>query len=223
MKPASSELLARIARAGLEPTRAASWCEDGAFERLLAFFEARRAWAGTHNVSGPRALEDPWGADFIDGVAIAMLGAGGEALVDVGAGSGVPGLVVACLQPQRTVILVEPIAKRTAFLRSVASRLGLDRVRVERARWPIALKDPVEVVSRAVVDPEHWPTLAASGGQAVVSILRMLAARRPPFGLDGFELDTRIDYDAGEDRRRRVERWRRSPPSPGATEREPSV
>lgn len=207
--------LAPIARAGLPADEVERWRAHGAAARLAAFFDARRAWGGVHNLSGPRALDDPWGADLIDGAAVARLVPASRALVDVGAGSGVPGLVVACLQPERRVILVEPIAKRTAFLRSVVARLGLKRVQVERGRWPLSgfgarfgfADGEADVVSRAVVDPESWPALAARGGGVVGGIVRMLAARRPPMTAPGFESAAALDYDLGPGGRRRVERW----------------
>lgn len=206
-------LRGRLREAGLEPPAFERWAADGGFDRLAAFFEARAAWAGTHNLSGPRALDDPWGADLADGVATAALAPPDRPLVDVGAGSGVPGLIVACLEPARAVWLVEPIAKRTAFLRSVATRLGLGGVRVVRARWPVPLGevgDAVEVVSRAVVDPGDWPALAARGGAPVKGIIRLLAARRPAFGVSGFACVDRLDYELPAHGARSAERWVRS-------------
>lgn len=213
MKPADA--LAPARAAGLPVELIDRWHSEGAAERLAAFFEARRAWGGVHNLSGPRALHDPWGVDLVDGAAVAAICPPGRALVDVGAGSGVPGLVVACLEPDRPVFLVEPIAKRTAFLRSAAAQLGLKAVRVERGRWPLpgfaqrsGLGDgAADVVSRAVVDPQDWPGLAAAGGPIVGGLIRMLAARRPPVTVPDFEAGRALDYDLGADGARRVERW----------------
>ncbi|MCA9541191.1 MAG: class I SAM-dependent methyltransferase, partial [Myxococcales bacterium] len=86
-----AEWHALLAAAGLalrpeEPVRA----------RIEAFLEARAHWSRTHNLSGPRALDDPWATDVLDGMAVADCAASGLALIDVGAGSGVPGLLVAC-------------------------------------------------------------------------------------------------------------------------------
>lgn len=209
VKGSPGDPLSGVRCSGLPHEAVAPWLAEGGLERLEAFFERRRIWAGTHNLSGPRALDDPWGPDLVDGVAVALASPPDRALVDVGAGSGVPGLVVACLQPTRPVVLVEPIAKRTAFLRSVAARLGLSAVRVQRGRWPIdlGLGEPVDVVSRAVVDPGDWPALATSGGVQVCAVLRMLAARRPPWGVPGFALSGALDYDLGTHGPRRIERW----------------
>lgn len=213
MKP--EDALAPARAAGLPAELLDRWQAQGAGARLVTFFEARRAWAGVHNLSGPRALNDPWGVDLVDGAAVAAICPAGRALVDVGAGSGVPGLVVACLEPERPIVLVEPIAKRTAFLRSAAAQLGLKQVRVERGRWPLAGfaernglgEAAIDVVSRAVVDPQDWPGLAARGGPIVGGVIRMLAARRPPVTLPAFEAERALDYDLGDDGARRVERW----------------
>ena len=204
-------LVERAGSAGLPVEPVIAWQSAGADTRLTDFFDLRARWASTHNLSGPRALGDPWGADLIDGLAAALVSPADRLLVDVGAGSGIPGLVVACVQPERPIVLVEPLAKRTAFLRSVTSRLGLSRVRVLRARWPAPL-DQVEthgadVISRAVVDPAEWPSLAVRGGRVVGGVIRMLAARRPGFEPAGFTVDRAVDYDLGADGHRRIERW----------------
>lgn len=205
--------LLQAAAHGLSPELLTAWRADEGEARLEAFFELRRAWSKTHNVSGPRALADPWGADLVDGLAVAQVSPANNPLIDVGAGSGIPGLVVACVQPDRPVILVEPIAKRTAFLRSVATRLGLTSVRVERARWPIEVRGiadgRADVVSRAVVRPDTWPRLAVQGGTVVGGVIRMLAAQRPTCDLSGFVLAEAVDYRLGAQGDRRVERWAR--------------
>jgi 16S rRNA G527 N7-methylase RsmG len=175
--------------------------------RVAAFLELRARWARTHDLSGPGSLDDPWAIDVVDGVAVALAASAELPLVDVGAGSGVPGLVVACLDPTRPVVVVEPRTKRAAFLRTAAQTLELAGVRVERARWPITLDQPVAVVSRAVVDPAEWPDLALSGGAHVVQLLRMLAARRPTFQRVGWQMDRPVDYRGADGHPRAIERY----------------
>lgn len=203
--PSLDAVRAELDRVGLDGGRV----DTAAYDRLTRFFDLRARWAGTHNLSGPRALAQAWHIDLADGVAVAMA-SGADRLVDVGAGSGVPGLIVACLAAERRVTLVEPIAKRTAFLRSAARQLGMTMVEVVRGRWPVAVEGPQVVVSRAVVDPAEWPTLAVSAGDGVTGVVRMLAARRPPMELSGFALADAVDYDLGADGARRVERWDRA-------------
>jgi 16S rRNA G527 N7-methylase RsmG len=177
--------------------------------RITRFLELRAQWARTHNLAGPRALTAPWRVDVIDGLAIGEIMAPSLPLVDVGAGGGVPGLVVAALYPARPVILVEPRAKRAAFLRTAVYTLELSEARVIRARWPLeSALGPHQVVSRAVVSPAQWPSLALQGGSEVLGIIRMLATDRPGFRGQGLELRRAVDYTSAEGDRR-VEYWAR--------------
>ena len=62
-------------------------------------------------------------------------------LVDLGSGGGLPGLVVASLWPDVSVVLVEANGRRASFLRTGIQRLGLE----ERAR---VIHERAEVVGR---------------------------------------------------------------------------
>ena len=64
--------------------------------------------------------------------ALPVLGPG--SLLDVGSGNGSPGLVLALLEPHRPATLLEPRAKRWAFLREAARAAGRGDVRVLRQR-----------------------------------------------------------------------------------------
>ena len=84
-------------------------------------------------------------------------------LLDIGSGSGVPGLMVACLSPTQEIHLVEPIAKRCAFMKTVVYKSGLTAVKVHRGRWPDVAQDIVGgLPMRAVVSPNEWPRLAVN-------------------------------------------------------------
>ena len=162
-------------------------------------------------MSGPKALEQGWLLDISDALAVADCLIAGTPLFDVGSGSGVPGLVVGILQPNQPICLVEPRTKRVAFMRAAIQALQLKNVRLLRERWPITeLREPCQVVSRAVVDPEVWPHLALEGGNQVTAVLRMLAASRPKWMIGDFTLSEAVDYNLGQYGQRRVERWERS-------------
>jgi len=64
--------------------------------------------------------------------ALPRLGPG--SLLDIGSGNGSPGLVLALLEPRRPVTLLEPRARRWAFLREAARAAGREDVRVLRER-----------------------------------------------------------------------------------------
>jgi 16S rRNA (guanine527-N7)-methyltransferase len=68
-------------------------------------------------------------------------------LIDVGSGGGLPGLVLACVQPELRIVLVEATGKKARFLAQASAALGLDRIEV--------LPQRAEEVGR---DPEHRET-----------------------------------------------------------------
>jgi 16S rRNA (guanine527-N7)-methyltransferase len=84
---------------------------------------------------GPREAPRIWDRHLLNCAALAELIDLGSSIIDVGSGAGLPGVVLAIARPDLTVALVEPLARRTAFLTEVVDDLGLaDRVTVLRGR-----------------------------------------------------------------------------------------
>ena len=182
---------------------------EEAYERVSAYLELRATWGRVHNLGGPRALSDPRD-DLLDTLCLGALLNQSLPLIDIGSGGGVPGLLLACLYPAQEITLVEPAAKRCAFLQHVAHSLSLSHVRVQRARWPhppLAEGAPAQLVSRAVLSPLRWPAFAAS--TAAAEIFQYLAAERPPWPLEGYVLAGEIDYRSPTGGERLLRRWRR--------------
>ncbi len=84
-------------------------------------------------------------------------------LADLGSGAGLPGIVLAILRPDLRVTLVEPMARRTAFLAECVAELGLRKVEIRRGRAEeLAGEIAVDVVtSRAVARLNRLAELAA--------------------------------------------------------------
>jgi 16S rRNA (guanine527-N7)-methyltransferase len=105
---------------------------------------------------------------------------GHGALLDVGAGGGLPGLPFAILRPDVPVTLLEPRSRRAAFLRAAVHELGLTSVKVAEGRvelpscrLPRGLPHRFAVVSsRATFPPEEWlrvgSRLVEPGGRVVL-------------------------------------------------------
>jgi 16S rRNA (guanine527-N7)-methyltransferase len=83
---------------------------------------------------GPREIPRLWDRHLLNSAAIAPLVPSGARVVDVGSGAGLPGIPLALARPDLTVALLEPLARRVAFLTECVDRLGLDRVTVVRGR-----------------------------------------------------------------------------------------
>src|SRR5579859_5523939 len=106
-------------------------------------------------------------AEFIDlMIADALVLAGrvpGRArVVDVGTGAGAPGLALAMMRPDLEVTLVEPMAKRTAFLRTVLAAAAREDVRLEPGKAEaLATRSPGfdVAIARATLPPAKWLAL----------------------------------------------------------------
>ncbi len=94
----------------------------------------------------------------------------GASVVDVGSGAGLPGIVLAVARPDLSVILVEPLARRTAFLAEAVPALGLDRsVTVVRGR-----------AEELAGNPRPRRRRHRSGGRAARPARRLVPAPRRP-------------------------------------------
>lgn len=82
---------------------------------------------------GPLELPRLWTRHVINSGLLAPLLVAGR-VGDIGSGAGLPGLVLAAARPDSTLILIEPMERRTDWLRAEADRLGLTNVEVVRAR-----------------------------------------------------------------------------------------
>ncbi len=87
----------------------------------------------------PTTVRDPneaWRTHVLDslsGLEVPEL-ASAERIVDVGAGAGFPGIVLAAALPKGHVDLVEATSRKCEFMRSLAERTGIDNARVVCAR-----------------------------------------------------------------------------------------
>ncbi|MDN4480498.1 16S rRNA (guanine(527)-N(7))-methyltransferase RsmG [Demequina muriae] len=123
---------------------------------------------------GPRELTRLWERHILNSAAVApFLGQG--TIVDVGSGAGLPGLVIAAMLPERRVVLVEPMERRTTWLFEAAEHCGIENVTVVRGRAE-EVQDVVEadvITARAVAPIDKlvkWcaPLLADGGEMALL-------------------------------------------------------
>lgn len=108
------------------------------------------------------------------------------AVVDLGAGAGIPGLPMRLADPSLALCLVESKRKRVSFLRTACRELGLAEVTVVEGRAEAVALDPAlratfdVAVARAVARIEHLEPLALPylkpGGLLIVSAALEAAA-----------------------------------------------
>ncbi|MCC5886688.1 MAG: 16S rRNA (guanine(527)-N(7))-methyltransferase RsmG [Gammaproteobacteria bacterium] len=125
---------------------------DGrALEQLAGWLALHQRWSRRINLTGPADADELIDRHLLDCARVLPMLPRGP-LVDVGSGAGLPGLVVAIMEPSRSMFLLEILERRCAFLEQAALTLGLDNVSVVRARcedWrpPVKLAG---VLARAV-------------------------------------------------------------------------
>jgi 16S rRNA (guanine527-N7)-methyltransferase len=126
---------------------------------------------------------------FIDSLSLLlMLKDHHGSLLDVGTGAGFPGMVLAAVQPERPVVLLEPRKKRVSFLHHIKRTLGLSNVEIIDARLEECLaNDKVAaaqyVTSRAVAAPEIFLPMVASLVENGAEVILMLAKKEPVVAL----------------------------------------
>ena len=78
----------------------------------------------------------------------------GKSVLDIGSGPGIPGLVLALVQPYERVWLVDSNGKKARFLRECVRRFGLTHCSVHEQRSESLRADPgfTQVVSRAYAE-----------------------------------------------------------------------
>ena len=94
---------------------------------------------------GPREKERIWERHLLNSAALAPLVPAGADVADLGSGAGLPGIPLALARPDLRVTLVEPMARRVAFLRECVDDLQVD-VAVVRARAEELARASVGVV-----------------------------------------------------------------------------
>jgi len=82
---------------------------------------------------GPREGDRLWERHLLNSAVLAELVPQGCRILDVGSGAGLPGVPLALARPDLSMVLLEPMARRVAWLREVVATLGLS-VGVHRGR-----------------------------------------------------------------------------------------
>ena len=153
-------------RAGLQTLDLA--LNEAQITALLDYVDLIQKWTRVYNLTAVRDPQDMLTHHLLDSLAVvrplrqqlAALGRDESVRVlDVGAGAGLPGVVLAICCPTMTVHCVDTVAKKAAFVQQAAVSLKLPRLRGIHARVE-SLTEPYDVVcSRAfasLADFTRW-------------------------------------------------------------------
>jgi len=118
---------------------------------------------------GPLELPRLWTRHILNSVLVAPLLSPGV-VGDIGSGAGLPGIVLAIARPDVSFVLIEPMERRVDWLTSEAKSLGLENVKVIRARaeetkldWPLDQVTARAVSALSTLIPLTAPLVKAGG------------------------------------------------------------
>ena len=184
MRSGELDLLRRAARelAGLDLT-------DEQLDRFQTYLDELCLWNRRMNLTGPLSRERIAVELLADSLVPVTRLLPDISLLDVGTGAGLPGLPIKIVRPDIRIDLLEPIGKRTAFLRQAVRLLALEGARVLRGR----IEDRGVPLRR-----EGYDVVTARAVAALPRMVRMCAAHVAAGGmLVGFGgKDAEFDLDS---------------------------
>lgn len=128
-------------------------------QQLLGLLALLHKWNRAYNLTAVRDVDDMVSRHVLDSAAVLPY-VQGPRLLDVGAGPGLPGIVLAILVPQLDVTLLDSNGKKVRFQRQAVMELGLENVTPVQARveqFEAAAFD--QVISRAFANLVDFVTL----------------------------------------------------------------
>ncbi len=171
--PERSRIAASAASANLE-------LSPEALRKTAIWLEQLVDWNKRLDLTAARSTDELADLMLADAFLLAARVPKNLTVVDVGTGAGAPGLALALARPDLSVTLVEPLAKRVAFLRTVLAAAGREDVGLLRMKAE-ELETCFDVaVARATFAPDAWlqrgVELVVPGG----SVWVLLAKEGPP-------------------------------------------
>ena len=119
-------------------------------DQARGYFNALVRDADLLGLLGPREMPKLWSRHILNSAVVAELVHDGAAVADVGSGAGLPGIPMALAKPSAHFTLIEPMERRSDWLKQMVIELGLENVTVLRARAEEVGDAYQQVTARAV-------------------------------------------------------------------------
>ena len=112
-------------------------------DHLMAYLQLLQRWNRVYNLTALRDPDDMISHHLVDCLAVlgplrrvvaGLTPSGALRILDVGSGGGLPGVVLALVEPSWQVSCVDTVAKKANFIRQVAAELRLPNLRGLHAR-----------------------------------------------------------------------------------------
>jgi 16S rRNA (guanine527-N7)-methyltransferase len=171
MKPFDRAALAQVLEKGVAELKLD--LDEAQIAKLLDYLALLAKWNAVYNLTSVRDPMQMLTLHVLDSLAAVSAFAGATNVLDVGAGGGLPGMVLAISRPDMKVSMIDTVHKKTAFLTQVKAELGLANVSIHTMRVEqLQVKQAFDVItSRAFADLSdfvNWSGhLLAEGGQFI--------------------------------------------------------
>jgi 16S rRNA (guanine527-N7)-methyltransferase len=107
--------------------------DEEQLSKLLEYLTLITKWNKTYNLSAIRTMEEGVKKHLLDSLSI-MPFIDKSPLLDVGAGAGLPGIVISIMRPELFVNVLDTVGKKCRFMQFVKSQLGLKNLTVLNER-----------------------------------------------------------------------------------------
>lgn len=150
-----------------------NWCHDVSIvpwsdaiaSRFQKYLSLLLLYQHRTNLTGFHSTSDLVQNGIIDSLQILRAGPCSGPLLDIGSGAGLPAIPLLIVHPEYHATLVEPRAKRYAFLRLVQTELALDNCEILHTTAQQAapfFPSPGLILSRAFAPLDAWIAMAAA-------------------------------------------------------------
>jgi 16S rRNA (guanine527-N7)-methyltransferase len=151
--------------------------------KLSVWLDELCLWNQKLDLTAARSTEELVDLMLCDALMLAKRMAPESRVVDIGSGVGGPGLALAFLRPDLSMTLVEPLTKRTSFMRTVLAKVNRTDVRLlrERGEQTAARAEHFDsAVSRATLAPAPWLNLGRQLTRSGGTVWLLLGRDAPP-------------------------------------------
>ena len=181
-------------------------------DRLTRYCDLLQRWNAVYNLTSLKDVDQIFTRHLLDCLAVVMPlrrkleQADTVRMLDAGSGAGLPGLVIAIMEPEIDVVCVDTVGKKVAFLQQAVVELALQNVspqhaRVERfdqcdfdvvtSRAFASLPDFVRLTRSALAPSGIWmamkaktPVAEISAVSEMVSVFHVEQLRIPNFSAE---------------------------------------
>lgn len=117
-------------------------------DKIMSYLKLLSKWNAVYNLTAIRDQAEMVKQHLLDSLSAVPAFSQARRILDVGAGGGLPGMMLAIAYPQASVSMIDTVSKKTAFLTQVKTELGLKNVTVYTGRVEaLDVKEKFDVIT----------------------------------------------------------------------------